>query len=678
MPALPQTPTDQEQLLLELINQLRMDPGGEAERLILNPQTGAAVQANITQALQYFGVDMAAFAAQMAALAAAPPLAWNAALALAAEDHTLRMIAADEQSHQVAGEASLWARIGTAGYANRTRVAENVYAYAQDVLYAHAGFVIDWGYDDADFNGDTLLANWRSIGDGIQDAAGHRVNMMNPALTEVGIAMIAETDAATSVGPFLVTQDFGARWDYSAQVLGVVIADADGDRFYDIGEGLAGITVTARGSAGVYSTTSWSSGGYQMVLPPGSYSLTFTGAGLAGPLAYTVTLGASNVKLDAFAQDAAGDLWQEGATGPDLLQGYGGDDMQFGDGFRAAYAPLQAEQVYRLYQATLDRAPDAAGQADWTERLYRETQSLQAVAQGFVESPEFRSVYGALDNAGFVGLLYQNVLNRAPDAAGLANWIARLEGGASRAQVVLGFSESTEFRSATRADATRFTLARDEAGWADDVYRLYQATLDRDPDPAGLRNWTTVLANGRDYSAVVAGFVESAEFRSRFGALDDTGFVTLLYRNVLDRAPDPAGLADWLAKLAGGASRATVVAGFAQSAEFVAATAAGLTGWMRAQGTQDVLAPGGGDNDLWGGIMADEFRFAATDEGSSRIRDFEPWDQLRFTDFGYGSADEIRARMVQTGADLVFSDQGVTVTLIGTTLAEITDGNLLF
>jgi hypothetical protein len=490
--------------------------------------------------------------------------------------------------------------------------------------------------------------------------------------------MLAETDAATSVGPYLVTQDFGARWDYRGQLLGVMIADADGDRFYDIGEGLGGITVTAQGSAGIFTTTTWSSGGYQMVLPPGSYTVTFTGAGLAAPLVYTVTMAAANLKLDGFAQDIGSDLWLAGAPGPNLLQGYGGDDRLFGDGFRAAYAPLQAQQVYRLYQATLDRTPDAAGLTDWTQRLVTESRSLQGVAQGFVDSAEFRAVYGALDNAGFVTLLYQNVLNRAPDAAGLANWTARLDGGASRAQVVLGFSESAEFRNATRAEAGSFILARDEASWTDDVYRLYQATLDRDPDAAGLRSWTMALANGRDYSAVVAGFVDSAEFRARFGGLDDTGFVTLLYRNVLDRAPDAAGLAGWLAQLAGGASRATVVAGFAQSAEFVAATTAGLTDWVRAQGIQDILTPGGGDNDLWGGAMADEFRFVASEDGSSRIRDFEPWDLLRFSDFGYGSADEIRAHMVQSGADVVFSDQGVTVTLTGTSLSQITDASLLF
>lgn len=55
--------------------------------------------------------------------------------------------------------------------------------------------------------------------------------MLSPQLTEVGMAMFAETDPSTSVGPFLITQNFGARWDYVPQLLGVVIHDADNDPF---------------------------------------------------------------------------------------------------------------------------------------------------------------------------------------------------------------------------------------------------------------------------------------------------------------------------------------------------------------------------------------------------------------------------------------------------------------
>jgi hypothetical protein len=49
----------------------------------------------------------------------------------------------------------------------------------------------------------------------------------------------------------------------------------------------------------------------------------------------------------------------------------------------------------------------------------------------------------------FVTALYQNVLHRAPGAAGLQAWTGALQGGASEASVVVGFSDSLEYRAAT-------------------------------------------------------------------------------------------------------------------------------------------------------------------------------------------------------------------------------------
>ncbi|MAY74074.1 MAG: hypothetical protein CMJ31_04980, partial [Phycisphaerae bacterium] len=49
----------------------------------------------------------------------------------------------------------------------------------------------------------------------------------------------------TSVGPWIVTQNFGTRQASEPQLVGVVIDDADGDGVYDAGEGLSGVRVTA-------------------------------------------------------------------------------------------------------------------------------------------------------------------------------------------------------------------------------------------------------------------------------------------------------------------------------------------------------------------------------------------------------------------------------------------------
>jgi hypothetical protein len=270
------------------------------------------------------------------------------------------------------------------------------------------------------------------------------------------------------------------------------------------------------------------------------------------------------------------------------------------------------------------------------------------------------------------------VLGRAADAGGLAGWTNALAGGTSRAQVVTGFSESAEFRTSTNTAATQFTLERDPATWQDDVFRLYQATFGRDPDIGGFKGWMTNLGNATPFLTAVAGFVNSTEFQNTYGALDNTGFVTLLYQNVLGRAPDAGGLTGWLNALAGGTTRAEVVRGFSQSGEFIAATAPELKTWIRAQGTDDVLEGGAGSNDLWGGAMADVFRFRMEDAGTHRIHDFEAWDYLDFRAFGYLDADAVRAHMTQQGTGVVFADQGTTVTLTNTQLASLDNDTFVF
>ena len=323
-------PTALEQELLELLNRARLDPQGEYDA-ILGPGAGARIGA----ALAYFGVDTAAFRAQLAGLDPVAPLAWSGALARAAAGHNARMIAQDDQSHQLPGELSLSQRALAAGYPETWRVVtENTYAYGEDSAFTHASFFVDWGYDDSDLAGAGLIPGWATSGDGIQDPAAHRDNILSAAMREVGIAVTPESDPATGVGPYLVTQDFGDRADYRAQLLGVVMADADGDAFYDAGEGLGGITVQAGG----VQTTTWSSGGYQMVLAPGTYTVTFSGGDLPAPVTRQVVMGAENLKLDILAGSGPGsggggsdgNDTLPGSDGPDLIEARGGNDLAYG------------------------------------------------------------------------------------------------------------------------------------------------------------------------------------------------------------------------------------------------------------------------------------------------------------------------------------------------------------
>jgi uncharacterized protein YkwD len=684
--------------MLEYVNQARMNPSGEYDVTLSTGEDGSpGTQPNIDSAVRYFGVDLEAYRTQMAAFDPVAPLAWNSALAIAATTHTELMIETDTQSHNLPGEASLGARITEAGYTGWATVAENLYAYTKSPLYGHAGFMIDWGYDDADFEGDNLRDDWQTVGDGIQDPAGHRLAIMSDTYSDIGISVLEETNPSTSVGPYLVTQNFGTLQGGSPmQLLGVFIKDADGDGFYDIGEGRGGITVTATGATGTFTTTTWASGGYQMELAAGSYTVVFSGDSITGTASYEITMASENVKLDSSTSElqlgpsqpsSDTSLVQEGTPQGDImfgslgsadhLLGQAGNDLLMGDGMHALYFPEVGAQVFRLYQATLDRIPDVTGHQNWTRKIALEGMEKLEVAQGFVGSPEFSSRFGGLDNGAFVELLYTNVLGRAADAGGLARWTGDLDAGVARAQVVLGFSDSAEFTNTTAQSAQAFANAAAPMTWSDDVFRLYQATLDRAPDLGGFVNWTARLGAGMSFEDVAAGFVGSPEFRATYANLETNDFVSLLYANVLNRPADADGLANWSAQIDGGMTRAEVVEGFSQSLEFGTATAGALSDWMRAQGTDDTLEGGTGNDVMAGGILSDTFVLEAFEE-TTQILDLEAWDTLDLSAFGYGSQTQARNAFYQEGADVIFDNgAGAVATLIGTDLALLSDEMIL-
>ena len=99
------------------------------------------------------------------------------------------------------------------------------------------------------------------------------------------------------------------------------------------------------------------------------------------------------------------------------------------------------------------------------------------------------------------------------------------------------------------------------------VRRLYNLCLNREPDWAGCAHWAKGLTSGEKNGAMTAyGFCLSAEMKRR--NLSNADYVEILYRAMMDRAPDAAGKAHWVELLDNGISRAGVFQGFAESAEF--------------------------------------------------------------------------------------------------------------
>ena len=165
--------------------------------------------------------------------------------------------------------------------------------------------------------------------------------------------------------------------------------------------------------------------------------------------------------------------------------------------FQDTFAP-----VIRLYLATFLRFPDEAGLAFWAG-AYRGGQPLEQIAAAFVSSAEFAARYGSLDNAGFVNRIYLNVLGRAADPDGLAFWTNMLNTGQlTRAQLMLRFSESTEFGQSVFAPVK--------------VFMMYRGMLRRDPDPGGFDFWTSYVRAGNAARALIQQFLDSAEYQARF------------------------------------------------------------------------------------------------------------------------------------------------------------------
>ena len=142
--------------------------------------------------------------------------------------------------------------------------------------------------------------------------------------------------------------------------------------------------------------------------------------------------------------------------------------------------------------------------------------------------------------------LYHDILGRAPDPMGLSLYTSQLDAGITRTAIAQTMLTSAE----------RFGNVVDQ---------LYNTYLHRKADAAGRAHWVSTLLGGGTEEAVATSFMLSAEYAAMH--VGNTEFVKALYRDVLGRSPDASGQAAHLASLAGGKTRAEVVATFLSSSE---------------------------------------------------------------------------------------------------------------
>jgi len=244
-------PTGQEQFMLQLLNEARTNPAAAAQ------QIGSNITPDVQATLNYYNINLQATENAIASAQSQPPLAWSNLLAAAAQGHSQDMANTQVQSHTGSNGSSPQERMQQAGYNNIASSAENAFAYGSTVQQAMQAFLIDWGVSNT----------------------GHRANIQQPGVSaqnayrDVGIGIVQTN--STTFGPLVITQDFASQNNEQAQLVGVAYYNNSGTNFYAPGEGQAGLQIDAvnQATGQVTSTQTWSSGGYELSLAPGQYTI---------------------------------------------------------------------------------------------------------------------------------------------------------------------------------------------------------------------------------------------------------------------------------------------------------------------------------------------------------------------------------------------------------------------
>jgi len=203
--------------------------------------------------------------------------------------------------------------------------------------------------------------------------------------------------------------------------------------------------------------------------------------------------------------------------------------------FTAAVVDALAVFVAGLYENVLARAPEPAGLAAWTGFLRQNCSpnGFSTIARAFFDSEEFRTSR-PLTLTGLVTVLYRTFLDREPEPAGLAAWVDVFR--QARLSVAQNFIHSAEFQRLLPDRTNRPAVTAV-------VTRFYTEILGRAPEPAGLTAWVNYIVTTRDLEGAAAAFLASGEFEGR--ALTFHDYVMILYRGILGREPDPGGLDAW-------------------------------------------------------------------------------------------------------------------------------------
>jgi hypothetical protein len=180
--------------------------------------------------------------------------------------------------------------------------------------------------------------------------------------------------------------------------------------------------------------------------------------------------------------------------------------------------------VTAQYSTFLHRTPDNAGLQNAVAELSAGTPPETVEAQ-IVASDEYFKNHGSNSTQWVTGL-YNDLLGRGADTAGLNAWVNDLAAGSSRIQVALDFT--------TGAEREGIIITND-----------YVNFLRRSPEPGAVNVWLAFLAQGHNRNDVAINILGSTEFFNLRGG-DSSNFIIGVYQDILNRTPSTTEIGSWL------------------------------------------------------------------------------------------------------------------------------------
>ncbi|WP_309134393.1 DUF4214 domain-containing protein [Cellulomonas sp.] len=353
-----------------------------------------------------------------------------------------------------------------------------------------------------------------------------------PAAMRTGGAMVTAAVTAASAPRVIRGSEWGSagqicRPDVASSLVGAVVHHTAGSNGYaTVGQAMQQIR---NDQAYHQRSRGWCDLGYNFVVDKwgniyegraGSLDRAVIGVHAGGFNTGTVgvaMLGTYDAAPSAATQQAVGSIigWRLGAYGvnPGATMSYytgNGENSRFKNQW------VTLPRVIGHRDTAFTSCPGNGG--------YAALPTIRAVAASSASGEAYRQARAVVRS------MYQHLLGRAPEPAGLEDWTARMANGASAADVAAAITRSEEYDRRKIAEA-------------------YRSVLGRATDEPGVLSWLAAIRAGTVKIDDIANhLVNSEEFYLRSGG-NDAGLVAAMYRSLLGRQGSADEVRYWTSRV---------------------------------------------------------------------------------------------------------------------------------